>query len=133
MTTQDRNVKFVYLYRDASNYKRWGDVTFVNPEGLDADNLDGRLREAMMIDSTFIAGQVRLPDVFLSDTTRLNEDDHCLHEFNSLEIVDERPNDKYRRSILEFVREVERMARHGWEGFVPTAMVTPSRRFKLLL
>jgi hypothetical protein len=133
MKNKNQNIKFVYLYRDASNYKQWGHVTFPNPEGVDPDNLDRRLRAAMMVDSTFMAGQVRVPEVFLFNTMGINEDDHCLHEYDSLEIVQERANDKQGRSILEFVGEVERAALRGWEGFVPAIALTTVERFKLLL
>jgi hypothetical protein len=120
------------MYRDASNYKQWGQVTFSNPEKAGTENLDYQLRRAMMIDSTFIASQIRVPDVFLFNTMRATEDDHCLHEFDSLEIGGERSNDHYRRSILEFVREVERVALHGWEGFIPSSIIH-IRKFKLVL
>jgi hypothetical protein len=133
MTTTDRNISFVYLYRDASNYKQWGQVTFANLQGDDADDLALRLRRAMMVDSTFIAGQVRVPSLFLFETMPMNDDDHCLHEFDSFGIVDEHPNDQHGRSILEFVQEVERVARKGWEGFVPGPNRSPMKRFKFLV
>jgi hypothetical protein len=133
MTTKNRSIKFVYLYRDASNYKQWGDVTFANLDGLDLDGLNRRLLRAMMIDSTFVADQIRVPDIFLFDSFPINQDDHCLHEFDSLEIVGERPNDRYRRSISEFVREVERVSIRGWEGFAPKFTAAPLQRFKLLV
>ena len=133
MKIKNRSIKFVYLYRDASNYKQWGQVTFPNPEGIDANSLDRRLRRVMMIDSTFMASQVLVPDLFLFNTMLVNEDDHCLHEFDSLEIVNEPSNDGHGRSILEFVRQVERASRLGWEGFVPAPAVEPVRRFRVVL
>ena len=134
MKTTKRNIKFAYLYRDASNYKQHGNVVFTIPQRFNTDNLDHRLRQAMMVDSTFIADQVRVPNLFLFDTMPMNEDDHCLHEFESLEIVNERPNDPHERSIVEFVREVERAALQGWEGFVPSpTAITPSERFRFLV
>jgi hypothetical protein len=133
MTTKNRSTKFVYLYRDASNYKQWGHVTFANLDGFEVHDLDRRLRHAMMIDSTFIADQIRVPEVFLFNTASMNHDDHCLHEFDSLETVDERPNDKQQRSIAEFVREVEHVAAVGWEGFDPELTAATVQRFKLLL
>jgi hypothetical protein len=36
MTTKKRNIKFLYLYRDAGNYKQRGHIIFSNPQGLDA-------------------------------------------------------------------------------------------------
>jgi hypothetical protein len=133
MTMKKRNIQFSYLYRDASNYKQWGHITFTNPQGLDACDLDRRLR-FVMIDSTFMADQVRIPNLFLFDTLPVNQDDHCLHEFDSIVIVDEQPNDRHERSILEFVQEVERVALQGWEGFVPGLdILFPTKRFKFLI
>jgi hypothetical protein len=133
MTTKKRNIKFLYLYRDAGNYKQRGHIIFSNPQGLDAGNLDRLLRRAMMIDSTFMADQVRVPNVFLFDTLPINEDDHCLHEFDSLEIVDDHPNDQHERSIFEFVQEIQRVALQGWEGFVPGFALMPVQRFKFVV
>ena len=28
------NVRFLYLYRDGSNYKKWSDVVFSNPDNF---------------------------------------------------------------------------------------------------
>jgi hypothetical protein len=32
------------MYRDASNYKQWGQVTFSNPEKAGTENLDYQLQ-----------------------------------------------------------------------------------------
>jgi hypothetical protein len=124
---------FEYLYRDASNYKQWGRVTFEDRGGLGLDSLDRRLLRAMMIDSTFVADQIRLPEIFLFSSWHVDVDDHCLHEFNSLEIVAQPPNDLHQRSILQFVQEVERASVQGWYGFVPANGDAWRRKIKLEL
>jgi hypothetical protein len=52
---------------------------------------------------------------------RLNttSDDHCFHEFDSVEATLEVPNDSYSRSISQFISEVNMEARHGWRAFDP--------------
>ena len=37
-------VKFNYLYRDAGNYKSWGELIFSNPDGLNLKEIDRQLR-----------------------------------------------------------------------------------------
>ena len=65
--------------------------------------------------------QVNVPEVFLFDEHQLNPDDHCFHEFDSVEATDHSPTDKYGRSIAEFIREVENEAESGWEVWDPLA------------
>jgi len=111
------NVRLVYLYRDGSNYKRWSDVTFCNPEGLSLVTIGERLRAAFLPDGLFIAHRIGVPEVFLSDQDCFTHDDHCFHEFDSVEVTAEAPKD--RRTVSEFIREVEGAAREGWKAFDP--------------
>ncbi len=109
------NMRFEYLYRDASNFKKWGDVVFAG--GAD-EILAGRLRKALHDGEWFIASQVRIPEMFLDDYP-LVQDDHCWHEFNALVVVDASANDVENRTIDEFVVEVERASTEGWTEFDP--------------
>src|SRR5260370_37379054 len=97
------NLKFHYLYRDASNYKKWGEVVFPNSEGLTSDAVIKALRDSLSCDELFVAQQVRLPEVFLFREYPLTPDDHCFHEFDSVEVTSDVPNDAYGRSMREFV------------------------------
>jgi len=65
------NIKLHYLYRDGSNYKKWADIVFLNPDDLPAEIVTEGLREAFLEDGIFIAHQVRIPEVFLPLTTSL--------------------------------------------------------------
>ena len=69
-----------------------------------------------MQDNTFIATQVRLPEVFLYNDTP-GPDDHCLHEFHDLTRTAECPNDPHHRFIEELIIEFEAAAARGWIGF----------------
>lgn len=57
------NVKFIYLYRDGGNYKKWAQVVFRNPDELSCDFITKALREAFMQDGLFIADQIRVPRI----------------------------------------------------------------------
>jgi hypothetical protein len=113
------NMKFHYLYRDASNYKKWAEIVFSNHEGLSSDAAAKALRSCFSSDGLFIAHQVRVPEVFLFAEYGLTPDDHCFHEFDSIEVTYDVPNDAYSRSIRKFMAEVEREARRGWLAFDP--------------
>jgi hypothetical protein len=113
------NIKFQYLYRDAGNYKQSGEVVFSNEDRLGTTVLAKELGEAFLEDGLFIAHQVRIPEIFLATDGLLTSDDHCFHEFDSVEDTCDAPNDKYGRSIREFVDEVMREAHRGWSAFIP--------------
>src|ERR1700686_1520185 len=104
------NLRFKYMYRDGANYKNWGTVIFSNPEGLSLASIQARLQIAFLVDSTFVADQVRIPEVFLYPEWRIDENDHCLHELGSVAETSDPADDKHARSILTFVLEVEAAA-----------------------
>ncbi len=107
-------VEFEYLYRDAGNYKKWGSVVFPNVEAEALDELRRRIGAVFPEDPIFIADQVRIPEVFLFSNDRYTSDDHCFHEFHSLQVAVEPANDVYSRSISEFISELEREVAWGW-------------------
>jgi hypothetical protein len=113
------SVRFRYLYRDGSNYKKWAGIVFSNADGLPTDTVTQGLRENFLEDGIFIAHQVRIPEVFFAFEDQLSPDDHCFHEFDSVEITSDIPNDPCGRSIREFMAEVAREAQHGWRAFDP--------------
>ena len=108
------NTRFHYLYRDASNYKQWGEVVFTGW----APALEPRLVAALDGQEFFIADQVRLPELFFTGGPS-NSDDHCFHEFDSFETTDAPAGDRYQRSIDELVQEFEHAGRSGWRVFDP--------------
>ena|ERR1700692_1325623 len=113
------NVKLIYLYRDAGNYKKWAEVVFSNPERLELEALNNTLRDAFLPDGLFIAHQIRLPEAFLFTEGDATSDDHCFHEFAVTEMTMEAPTDSHSRSISQFIAEVEREAQRGWVAFDP--------------
>jgi|ERR1039458_4020266 hypothetical protein len=113
------NVKFHYLYRDGSNYKKWADIVFSNADELSIETVTRGLRGAFLEDGIFIAHQVCVPEVFLASEDELTPDDHCFHEFDSVEATSDIPNDPSGRSIREFVAEAIREGARGWRAFDP--------------
>lgn len=112
------NVRFNYLYRDGSNYHKWAAVVF-SGSGTACEPLAKELTKAFLEDGLFIAHQVRIPEVFLWQESSIDADDHCFHEFSGLEETGDVPNDKYARSVREFVDEVLARSRLGWKAFLP--------------
>jgi hypothetical protein len=75
---------FEYLYRDASNYKVWGEILL---SGVSSQNNIAILRACLASDTYFIAEQVGIPALY-SNLWELSggptSDDHALHEFAAL-------------------------------------------------
>src|SRR6266849_481800 len=101
-----RNVKLHYLYRDGSNYKKWADIVFSGADGLSIASATRVLRDAFLPDGLFIAHQVRVPEVFLAAEDDLTSDDHCFHEFESVEMTSDTADDPCDRTFHQFTAEV---------------------------
>jgi len=114
-----RNIKFSYLYRDGGNYKNRSAVVFSNPDRLSPSNVALRLQQAFMPDGLFIARQISLPEAFLFRAGDPTSDDHCFHEFDSVELTADEADDRQGRSIVEFMAEVAKVAQAGWRAFDP--------------
>lgn len=111
------NIKFTYLYRDGSNYKNWAEVVFSNPKRLHSDQISRRISSSFLVDGLFIAHQVRIREIFLAAEYGLTIDDHCYHEFDSVESTRAAATDPLNRSIGQFLCEIEREAHRGWKAF----------------
>lgn len=120
-----KNIKFIYLYRDGANYKSWAEVVFSNPAHLNPSAVTFELQRAFLPDGLFIAHQIRLPEVLLYGCGDLTIDDHCFHEFDSVELTGDVPNDYFGRSISEFLNEAMREALTGWRAFDPYDRLHP--------
>jgi len=126
----NRNIQFNYLYRDASNYKQWGRVVFSNPKSTSLSEISARISGLFGNDNTFIAGQICVPEVFFYLDEDVTVDDHCFHEFVSVTETDMEADDENKRSIDDFIREVENHVAAGWSVFDPAESYLPiSGRF----
>ena len=108
------NTAFIYLYRDADNYKKWGKVVF---SGSCRDRYEQQLREVCQRGELFVACQIRIPEVFLwrEEQWEKTVADHDWHEFYQLRATGDEPDDVHDRSIEAFVEEFRGLGRDGWE------------------
>ena len=114
------NVSFKYLYRDASNYKLHGEAVFTNFTFLPIDEIEKQIRSCLKDGEFFIARQVNIEERFFD--VLHEDDDHPWHEFNLVEMTTEPAFDpenwnqhKHKRDITEFVAELEKAKRGGWD------------------
>ena len=113
------NIKFKYLYRDASNFKKSADVVVANPYHLSLGAASEAIRNVLWAEDLFVAHQVRVPEVFLFAKGDISSDDHCFHEYYGVEESDQTPSDKYGRTASEFISEIITEAKNGWRVFDP--------------
>jgi hypothetical protein len=68
--------KITYLYRDAGNYKFWGEFCVLGELTLDD------LRPHLLDSEYFVPEKIAIPSLV---PEAQNDDDHLLHEFHSVE------------------------------------------------
>ena len=114
------NVSFKYLYRDASNYKLHGEAVFTNHTFMPIDEIEKQIRSCLKDGEFFIARQVNIEERFFD--VLHEEDDHPWHEFNLVEMTTEPAFDpenwnqyNRKRDITEFIAELEKAKRVGWD------------------
>ena len=114
------NVSFKYLYRDASNYKLHGEAVFTNSTFMTIDEIEKQIRSCLKDGEFFIARQVNIEERFFD--VLHEDDDHPWHEFNLVEMTTEPAfdpenwnQDKHKRDITEFIAELEKAKRVGWD------------------
>jgi hypothetical protein len=116
MTNTTRsNICFAYMYRDASNYKQHGEVIFSNEQGLSLEDVEKQIRACLKDREYFIARQINVEERFFDI---LYDDDHPWHEFVSVTGTDDPafdPNHERKRDITEFLAELEKARRAGWD------------------
>ena len=105
------NIRLVYLYRDASNYKQHGEVILSNETRLTVEEIDTRIRALLSDGLFFIARQVQLEERFFAT---VNEDDHPWHEFVQVEATAD-PVPESNRDITQFMKELEQAHHSGWD------------------
>lgn len=109
------NIRFTYLYRDASNYKQHGEAILSNETQLTLEEVDQTIRSLLSDGSFFIARQVQLEERFFAI---VNEDDHPWHEFVQVEMTTDPtfdPVPEAKRDIVQFLQELEQVHNTGWD------------------
>lgn len=98
------NVRFEYLYRDAGNFKRWGEVVFSNPHEVPADVVASMAEKVLIDHAFFVAAKAGVSDLHFAE---YNEElDHGWHEVHAFQPTDEPPNDVRQRDIEEFIESL---------------------------
>lgn len=109
------NIRFIYLYRDVSNYKQHGEVILSNETQFAVEEIDQTIRSRLSDGSFFIARQVQLEERFFAV---VNEDDHPWHEFVQVESTTDPifdPVPEIKRDIVQFLQELEQVHHAGWD------------------
>lgn len=100
------NIRFEYLYRDAGNFKQWGEVVFANPEQVAATLVAASAASGLLESLYFIADEALVPDLhFDKHIAKLDHDWHEVHGFFE---TDEPISDPLNRSIGQFVESLGR-------------------------
>ena len=115
-------IRFSYQYRDAANYKRWGARCFLNPTEIPLVQIRERLSNSAIDGVWFNARQIDVPELFLFLEMPTNDDDHCFHEIDTVDVVTEKLEAVDSRTICEFLVQVESAASRGWEQFDPLTL-----------
>ena len=109
------NIRFAYLYRDASNYKQHGEVILPNETQRTVEEVDTQIRSVLSDGLFFIARQVQIEERFFDV---VSEDDHPWHEYVSVEATTDPtfdPVPEQKRDISKFLKELEQAHHSGWD------------------
>ena len=109
------NIRFLYMYRDASNYKQHGESIFSNEKQLPVDEIEKQVRACLNDGAYFIARQIHIEERFFE---ALYDDDHPWHEFVRVEATSAPafdPEGDHQRDIAEFLAELETAHCTGWD------------------
>ncbi len=103
------NIRMEYLYRDAGNYKNWGEVVFSNPTSIPIKRVEQLVGDALFERQYFIAHSAGLPDLHFTECSI--ELDHDWHEFHGLAETEDPPNDSAGRGVEQLIEclQVDRL------------------------
>ena len=98
------NIRFSYLYRDFSNYKKFNEIVFLNPTNKSPQEISKFIEDHLIDKEWFYANEWKVPDLHFDNWD--SEDDHFLHEFYSLKETYEQPTNN--SSIEDFLTTFKR-------------------------
>lgn len=98
------NIRFEYLYRDAGNFKNWGEIVFSNHRNIPADIVASMAEHVLIDHAFFVASKAGVPDLHFADHNE--ELDHGWHEVYGFQSTDDPPNDMRDRNIEEFIESL---------------------------
>lgn len=88
MKNSKNNIKFLYLYRDAGNYKQFGDIVFSNPSSLDISEIENTIRKYLIDGEFFQPLKWNIPLIYENNYDPTI--DHDWYEFISIESTQEK-------------------------------------------
>jgi hypothetical protein len=96
------NVKFCYIYRDAGNYKIFGEVVFSNPDNYSIQEINKELKAKLIDGEYFELSKCNIP--LLAFEKYDKELDHDWMEFDRIELTNEETSDY--RNISDFIQSI---------------------------
>jgi hypothetical protein len=114
-----KNILFEYLYRDAGNWKQYGQAVFTNIGESPLANIEAQIRAALHDGQWFLAEKIDLETQFIGDHN--TDDDHPWHEFDKVSETNLSPSDPAfidgpRRDIAQFIRAMQAWHQMGWSA-----------------
>jgi len=105
------NTKIEYMYRDASNYKQFNEVVVEGEHTADDKSfIMGCLDDYA---DGFIPQQVGLPALQKQMVGFPNEDDHCWHELEEIELTNEAPT--IQMTMKELIKKFKEAKEVSWD------------------
>ena len=87
MNVTNNNIKFNYLYRDAGNYKEFGEIIFTNQDSKSVEGIELVIRKNLIEGEFFIPEKWNIPRLTFDFYSPVL--DHDYHEFESVELTTE--------------------------------------------
>lgn len=91
MNASNNNIKFNYLYRDAGNYKVFGEIIFTNHDSKSLEDIELDIRKNLIEGEFFIPEKWNIPKLSFEDYSV--ELDHDYNEFESVEFTIDNPTE----------------------------------------
>ena len=108
MNDSSNNIKLSYLYRDAGNYKLFGEEVFSNPENLMISEIETRIKSNLIDGEFFVAEEWGLVPLKFEETD--DELDHDWHEYEGLEITENQPTNSMTMQEFIFMIDANKLA-----------------------
>ncbi|MEK6788000.1 MAG: hypothetical protein AABY68_03515 [Pseudomonadota bacterium] len=99
------NIKLTYMYRDAGNYKQFGEVIFGNSNSLSINTIKAASKAAAFDELWFNPKKINIQPLhaYVYDS----ELDHDLHEILDFEETTLSINDRMHRSVSQFLSDMK--------------------------
>lgn len=108
MNAFKNNIKFNYLYRDGGNFKVWGFEIFSNPDSIELNSIEERIKHSLIDGEFFDPKNWSVSRLKFDDW--VPELDHTWNEYDSIEITTEEPTIHY--SIKDFLEVIAKAPKY---------------------